>query len=101
MVDERHNFLHLPIGVDDTLAEARGYRISLVLAHQHLTQLPVEVRDAVNANARNKILFTVSPDDASKLVRHVAPTHVAVVVRPAPTEVGESLDGVPAEAPPL
>lgn len=73
VVDECHNFLHLPIGVDDTLAEARGYRISLVLAHQHLTQLPVEVRDAVNANARNKILFTVSPDDASKLVRHVAP----------------------------
>ncbi|GAA5109290.1 hypothetical protein [Haloechinothrix salitolerans] len=73
VVDECHNFLHLPIGVDDTLAEARGYRISLVLAHQHLAQLPVEVRDAVNANARNKIVFTVSPDDASKLVRHVAP----------------------------
>jgi hypothetical protein len=73
VVDECHNFLHLPIGVDDTLAEARGYRISLVLAHQHLGQLPIEVRDAVNANARNKILFTVSPDDAVKLVRHVAP----------------------------
>jgi hypothetical protein len=73
VVDECHNFLHLPIGVDDTLAKARGYRISLVLAHQHLAQLPVEVREAVNANARNKILFTVSPDDASKLVRHVAP----------------------------
>ena len=73
VVDECHNFLHLPIGVDDTLAEARGYRISLVLAHQHLAQLPVEVREAVNANARNKILFTVSPDDATKLVRHVAP----------------------------
>lgn len=73
VVDECHNFLHLPIGVDDTLAEARGYRISLVLAHQHLAQLPVEVREAVNANARNKILFTVSPDDGSKLARHVAP----------------------------
>lgn len=73
VVDECHNFLHLPIGVDDTLAEARGYRISLVLAHQHLAQLPIEVREAVNANARNKILFTVSPDDATKLVRHVAP----------------------------
>jgi hypothetical protein len=73
VVDECHNFLHLPIGVDDTLAEARGYRISLVLAHQHLAQLPVEVREAVNANARNKIFFTVSPDDAAKLVRHVTP----------------------------
>lgn len=73
VVDECHNFLHLPIGVDDALAEARGYRLSLVLAHQHLTQLPPEVRDAVDANARNKLLFTVSPNDAAKLVRHVAP----------------------------
>jgi len=66
-------FLHLPIGVDDALAEARGYRVSLVLAHQHLAQLPPDVRDAVDANARNKIFFTVSPNDATKLVRHVAP----------------------------
>jgi hypothetical protein len=73
VVDECQNFLHLPIGVDDTLAEARGYRVSLVLAHQHQTQLPPEIRDAVNANARNKVFFTVSPGDASKLVRHVEP----------------------------
>ncbi len=73
VVDECHNFLHLPIGVDDALAEARGYRLSLVLAHQHLAQLPPDVRDAVDANARNKIFFTVSPSDATKLVRHVAP----------------------------
>lgn len=73
VVDECHNFLHLPIGVDDALAEARGYRLSLVLAHQHLAQLPPDIRDAVDANARNKIFFTVSPNDATKLVRHVAP----------------------------
>jgi hypothetical protein len=73
VVDECHNFLHMPIGVEDALAEARGYRLSLVLAHQHLAQLPPDVRDAVDANARNKIFFTVSPNDATKLVRHVAP----------------------------
>lgn len=73
VVDECHNFLHMPIGVDDALAEARGYRLSLVLAHQHLAQLPADVREAVDANARNKILFTVSPNDATKLARHVAP----------------------------
>lgn len=73
IVDECHNFLHLPIGVDDTLAEARGYRVSLVLAHQHLAQLPSDVREAVDANARNKVIFTVSPDDAAKLARHVTP----------------------------
>jgi hypothetical protein len=73
VVDECHNFLHLPIGVADALAEARGYRMSWVLAHQHLAQLPAEVREAIDANARNKIFFTVSPNDATKLVRHVAP----------------------------
>lgn len=73
VVDECHNFLHLPIGVNDALAEARGYRVSLVLAHQHLGQLPTEVREAVDANARNKLFFTVSPNDAAKLARHVAP----------------------------
>lgn len=73
IVDECHNFLHLPIGLDDALAEARGLRVSFVLAHQHLTQLPAEVRDAVLANARNKIVFTVSPDDARKLADHLGP----------------------------
>lgn len=73
VVDECQNFLHLPIGVEDALAEARGYRVSLVLAHQHLAQLPPDVREGIDANARNKVYFTVSPDDARKLVRHVAP----------------------------
>jgi hypothetical protein len=31
--DECHNFLNLPIGIDHALAEARGLRLSLVLAH--------------------------------------------------------------------
>jgi hypothetical protein len=39
-VDEAHNVLNLAGSVDDMLAEARGYHLSLVLAHQNLTQLP-------------------------------------------------------------
>ncbi|WP_156959537.1 type IV secretory system conjugative DNA transfer family protein [Nocardia sp. BMG51109] len=73
IVDECHNFLHLPIGIDQALAEARGYRVSFVLAHQNLGQLPPEIRGAVEANARNKIVFTVSPDDARKLAPHFEP----------------------------
>lgn len=71
VVDECQNFLHLPIGVDDALAEARGYRVSWVLAHQHQAQLPPQVREAIDANARNKLYFTVSPTDAKRLVHHV------------------------------
>lgn len=72
-VDEAHNFLHLPIGLDDVLAEARGYRLSFVLAHQHLGQLPRAMAEALHANARNKIFFAVSPTDAKELARHVGP----------------------------
>lgn len=72
-VDECQNFLHLPGSVDDVLAEARGYRFALTLAHQHLDQLGKELASAVAANARNKIYFTTSPDDARVLARHVGP----------------------------
>lgn len=72
-VDEAHNFLHLPIGLDDALAEARSYRLSFVLAHQHLAQLPRPMAEALHANARNKIFFTVSPSDAKVLAPHVGP----------------------------
>ncbi len=65
--------MHLPGPIDDVLAEARGYHLSLVLAHQHLGQLPRELGDAIHANARNKAYFTVSPDDARILSRHVGP----------------------------
>jgi hypothetical protein len=72
-VDEAHNFLNLPGSISDLLAEARAYRFSLIIAHQHLSQLPKDLRDAVSADARNKIYFTASPEDATDLARHVAP----------------------------
>ena len=64
VIDEAHNILNLAGSTADMLAEARGYRLSLVLAHQHLAQLPREVQLAISANARNKIYFTCSPEDA-------------------------------------
>jgi hypothetical protein len=73
VVDECHNFLHLPRSFDEMLAEARGYRLSMVLAHQHLGQLPRELRETVSANARTKVWFSMSPEDARALERHVAP----------------------------
>ncbi|KAA9375976.1 MULTISPECIES: type IV secretory system conjugative DNA transfer family protein [Microbispora] len=72
-IDECHNFLNLPGHINDVLAEARGYRLSLVLAHQHLDQLPADLREALSADARNKIYFSVSPKDAGELKTHTAP----------------------------
>ncbi|WP_242891127.1 type IV secretory system conjugative DNA transfer family protein [Actinomadura litoris] len=72
-IDEAHNFLNLPGSISDILAEARAYRLALTLAHQHLSQLPKDLRDAVSADARNKIYFAASPEDAADLARHTAP----------------------------
>jgi hypothetical protein len=72
-IDEAHNVLNLAGSVGDMLAEARGYHLSLVLAHQNLTQLPRETQLALSANARNKIFFNCSPEDAHQLARHTLP----------------------------
>lgn len=66
-VDEMHNYLALPRSFEDMLAEARGYGLSLLLAHQHLGQLPREMREALAANARTKIAFACSPEDSRSL----------------------------------
>ncbi|MEU9018579.1 DUF87 domain-containing protein [Actinomadura sp. NPDC048394] len=72
-IDEAHNFLNLPGSISDILAEARAYRFSLTIAHQHLSQLPKDLREAVSADARNKIYFAASPEDAADLARHTTP----------------------------
>ncbi|GAA2779121.1 type IV secretory system conjugative DNA transfer family protein [Crossiella cryophila] len=73
LVDECQNYLHLPTPLDDALTESRGYHVSWVLAHQHLDQLTTVLRTALSANARNKILLGVSPEDARHFAPHVGP----------------------------
>ncbi|MGC9667420.1 type IV secretory system conjugative DNA transfer family protein [Planosporangium sp. 12N6] len=73
VLDECHNFLHLPIGIDDALAEARGLHTSFVLAHQYLGQLSREMVEAIDANARNKVYFALAPRDAVDQARHLRP----------------------------
>src|SRR4051794_35938088 len=73
VLDEAHNFLHLPIGVDDALAEARGLHTSFVLAHQYMGQLSREMAEAIDANARNKVYFALAPKDAVDQSHHVKP----------------------------
>jgi energy-coupling factor transporter ATP-binding protein EcfA2 len=76
MLDEAHNFLNMPGSVDDMLAEARGLRLSMTLAHQYMAQLPRELQFAVSSSARTKVYFSVSPEDARLLAKHVGP-HVS------------------------
>jgi hypothetical protein len=72
-IDEAHNFLTMPVPMEDMLAEARAYRLAMVIAHQNLAQMPTDLREGISANTRNKVFFTCSPEDAKALAVHVAP----------------------------
>jgi hypothetical protein len=69
VIDEFQQYLHLPTDLADVLATARSYGVSVLLAHQHLGQLTTETRTAVLANARNRICFRLSAEDAVVIAR--------------------------------
>jgi hypothetical protein len=68
-LDEFQDFLQLPIDPADMFAKARGFGLSITAAHQDLGQLPIELRQAVLANARSKVIFQTAADDARTFAR--------------------------------
>lgn len=74
LVDECHRFCHLPQGMAVALAQARGYGVGLVLAHQNLAQLKDhELTEAVDANCQTKLCFGLSAADAKRMAVHFQP----------------------------
>jgi hypothetical protein len=73
-VDEVQAFVHMPTDLGTLLAQARGLGVGFVLAHQHLGQLPTDLRHTVSANARSKIVFQASAADAAVLARELGGT---------------------------
>ncbi len=71
-VDEFHNFTTESFA--GILAEARKYRLNLILAHQYLGQLDDSIRDAVMANVGTMVMFRVGPEDAQLLAKEFGPT---------------------------
>ena len=53
------------------LAQARGFGVGVVLAHQHLGQLSTQIRSSVLANARSRVVFQAAADDAAVLARQL------------------------------
>lgn len=70
-MDEFQNFTTDSIAT--ILAEARKYRLNLVLAHQFMGQLTEKIRDAVFGNAGSVVSFRVGPEDAKFLVKYFEP----------------------------
>ena len=74
-VDEFQNFVTDSIAT--ILSEARKYGLGLVLAHQYLTQLPEELRDAVLGNVGTSVVFRVGAADAEILAPEFEPQFTA------------------------
>jgi hypothetical protein len=70
-LDEFHTFATKNLAL--MLGELRKYRVGLILAHQHLSQLDDEVRDAILGNVGTIVSFRVGPEDAEILAQEFQP----------------------------
>lgn len=66
-IDELQDYIALPTDLSDALAQARGLGVAITMAHQYRGQLPPDIRAGIDANARNKICFTLDASDAKDM----------------------------------
>jgi hypothetical protein len=68
-IDEFQNFA--TNSFIEILSEARKYKLSLILAHQNLSQLSEDLRDSILANCGIQACFRVNREDAQLLAREL------------------------------
>lgn len=73
-VDEFQNFTNDSFA--QILAQARKYKLSLIVAHQYVKQMTEVVRDAIFGNVGTMIVFRVGADDGEALEKEFQPTFV-------------------------
>lgn len=56
--------------ISDALSELRKYRLSLILAHQFMHQVPEPVQKAILGNAAALISFRIGADDSPLIAKH-------------------------------
>ncbi|MCP8313115.1 MAG: type IV secretory system conjugative DNA transfer family protein [archaeon] len=71
-IDEFQNFATKTF--IDTLSEARKYGLSLIMAHQNLSQLPKDLQDSILTNCGIQCYFRVSRRDAEILAKEAFET---------------------------
>jgi len=74
-VDEFQNFA--TESFVNVLSEARKYRLALILAHQYISQMEENVRDAVFGNVGTLISFRIGAEDAEFLEKEFSPNFTA------------------------
>ena len=70
-VDEFQNFATDSFA--SILAEARKYRLNLIVAHQYISQLEEKIRDAVFGNVGTFITFRIGVEDAEIVAKELDP----------------------------
>lgn len=74
-IDEFQNFVTDSLAT--ILSEARKYKLSLIMAHQYISQLAQEnnskIKDAVFGNAGTLIAFRIGVEDAELMAKEFAP----------------------------
>ncbi len=70
-IDEFQNFSTDSFA--EILSEARKYRLSLILAHQYIDQLPETVQSAVFGNVGTTVMFRIGAGDAERFEKEVSP----------------------------
>jgi hypothetical protein len=74
-IDEFHN-LTTP-SISTILSEARKYKLGMIAAHQHISQLEETIKNSVFGNVGSMAVFRVSTEDAKFLEPQFAPTFTA------------------------
>jgi hypothetical protein len=74
-IDEFHNITTPSIST--ILSEARKYKLSLNMAHQHISQLDEKIRDSVFGNVGNLAVLRVGAEDAEFLEKQFSPVFTA------------------------
>lgn len=97
-LDEFQSFTTLSLA--KMLSELRKYRMGMVLAHQYLSQLDEQIRDAVLGNVGTLISFRVGMSDAEILAKEFYPTFSAGDIIRLPNHhvyLKLMIDGMPSE----
>ncbi|MGH3937413.1 MAG: type IV secretory system conjugative DNA transfer family protein [Pseudonocardiaceae bacterium] len=76
-LDEFQDIVRLPIDIGDMLAQARGLKLGLTLAHQFINQLNPQVRAAVLGTTQSQLVFQLQHEDAKILAPRFAPLTLA------------------------
>jgi hypothetical protein len=70
-LDEFQDLIGTTVDLGEVLAQARGFGVGVTLGFQHLGQLGPQLKASTLANARTKIVFQTSSDDAGQLARQL------------------------------